>query len=494
MPTQELAGFREGLTFDDVLLVPQHSQVLPGETSQETQLSRNIRLKIPFISAAMDTVTESGTAIAMARHGGIGIIHKNQSIEQHAREVMKVKKSEAGMIIDPITVSPDATVGDVVDIMTRNNISGLPVVEGPGRLVGIVTGRDIRFERNRQRLVREVMTSKVISAPRGTTVEQAVELLHRARVEKLPVIDQDGATLVGMFTIKDIEKGRMFPKASKDASGRLLCGAALGAGGDFLERAEALLSSGVDVLVIDTAHGHSQGVLDAVSRVRQTFRSRFSFELIAGNVATGAATQALVDAGADAVKVGIGPGSICTTRIVAGIGVPQLTAIMNCREVSQKTGVPIIADGGIKFSGDVVKALAAGASTVMIGNLFAGTEEAPGEMVIYQGKSFKTYRGMGSVGAMLQGSKDRYFQGNVDDSSKLVPEGIEGRVAYKGSIAGTLFQLVGGLQQGMGYVGAATVSDLQKRAEFIRISPAGLKESHAHDVYITREAPNYKLD
>ncbi len=480
------------LTFDDVLLIPQHSQVLPHQVTLASQLTKRISLKIPIVSAAMDTVTEAKTAISMAQAGGLGIIHKNMSAELHAREVRRVKKSESGMVTEPIVIDSQSTVGDVIAIMNKHNISGLPVVDN-GSLAGIVTGRDIRFEKDPKKSLQEVMTKKVVTAPIGTTSEEAVEILHRYRIEKLPVLAKDGKSLVGMFTIKDIEKARKFPNASKDSAGRLLVGAAIGASGDYLERAESLLQAGADVLIVDTAHGHSQGVIDAVRTVRRSFPN-YEFDLIAGNVATGAATEALIAAGADAVKVGIGPGSICTTRIIAGIGVPQLTAIINCAAAAAKHGVPIIGDGGIKYSGDIVKALAAGASTVMIGSLFAGTDEAPGDTIIFQGKSYKSYRGMGSIGAMARGSKDRYFQGDVEEPQKLVPEGIEGRVAYKGSLANNIFQMEGGIRSAMGYVGASTIADLQSKAEFVRISHAGLKESHAHDIYITREAPNYKLD
>ena len=483
--------FIEGLAYDDVLLVPQHSSVLPHEANIETQLSRHISLKIPLLSAAMDTVTEASTAISMAQAGGIGIIHKNQSPEAQAAQVKKVKKSESGMVTDPVTVSPNDTLEKVINIMNEVNFSGFPVVDD-NRLVGIITGRDLRFEKDLRRLVKDVMTRNVITVSKGTHPDQAVELIHKHRIEKLPVLDEDGKTLVGLFTVKDILKAKKFPNASKDTEGRLLVGAAIGAGGDFLDRTDALLHAGVDAIVIDTAHGHSQGVLDAVKVVRERVGDRC--DIIAGNVATAAATLALIEAGVDAVKVGIGPGSICTTRVVAGIGVPQFTAVQQCSEAARSKGVPVIADGGIKFSGDIVKALAAGAQTVMIGSLFAGTDEAPGELIIYQGKSYKQYRGMGSLGAMRQGSKDRYFQGDVEDTQKLVPEGIEGRIPYRGPLTNTLYQLLGGLRSGMGYVGAATISDLRERAQFVRISSAGLKESHVHDVYITREAPNYKLD
>jgi IMP dehydrogenase len=484
---------QEGLTYDDVLLVPQHSQVLPKDTDISSKLTRNITLRTPVVSAAMDTVTEFRTAIAMAQLGGIGIIHKNMTSEAQAQEVRKVKKSESGMVTEPITVNPAQTVGETIAIMQRYNISGLPVVDH-GRLVGIVTGRDIRFEKEEKRKVQEIMTAKVITATPSTNSEEAIELMHKHRIEKLPVLDRDGATLIGLYTLKDIVKARKFPNASKDRAGRLLVGAAIGAGGDYLERAAGALEAGVDVLVIDTAHGHSQGVLDAVKAVASNFRRKFDFELIGGNVATGEATLALIAAGVDAVKVGIGPGSICTTRVVAGIGVPQLTAVVECASAGRTKQVPIIADGGVKFSGDIVKALAGGANSVMLGSLLAGTDEAPGELIIYQGKTFKSYRGMGSLGAMTQGSKDRYFQSDVDDQGKLVPEGIEGRVSYKGPIANTLFQLMGGVRSAMGYVGARNMQELQTRARFMKISPAALRESHVHDVYITREAPNYKLD
>lgn len=482
-----------GLTFDDVLLVPGHSTVLPHETSLFTKFSRNITLQIPFLSAAMDTVTEAPTAIALAQLGGLGVIHKNLAIEDQAGEVRKVKRSESGMITNPIVVSSDQTIRDVTAVMRSNNISGLPVIDS-GVLVGIVTGRDIAFETEIDQPVSKIMTKNVVTAKLGTSYDEAVKILHKHRIEKLPVIAEDGKSLAGMFTIKDIEKARAHPNSSKDMHGRLRVAAAIGASGDYLERAEALLSAGCDAIIVDTAHGHSQGVLDACKMIKATFQAKFAFDLVGGNVATAAGTQALVDAGVDAVKVGIGPGSICTTRIVAGIGVPQLSAILNSAHIGKKHGVPIIADGGVKFSGDAIKALAAGASSVMIGSMFAGTEEAPGEMIIYQGKSYKAYRGMGSIGAMAQGSKDRYFQSNVNDANKFVPEGIEGRVAYKGPIANTVYQLAGGVKSGMGYVGAGSIEQLQERRQFTRISPAGLRESHAHDVYITREAPNYKIE
>lgn len=479
-----------GLAYDDVLLVPQHSEVLPHEAKLETRLTRNINLKIPLLSAAMDTVTEASTAITMAQSGGIGIIHKNQSIENQAQQALKVKKSESGMVTDPVTVSPENSLAQVIDIMNVEGFSGFPVVD-QGRLVGIITGRDIRFERDHSRKVKDVMTTHLVTTSRGTTPDQAVEFLHKHRIEKLPVLDNEGR-LVGLYTVKDILKAKKFPNASKDSAGRLLVGAAIGAGGDYLERAQALASAGVDVVIIDTAHGHSQGVLDAVRTVRKSLPS--TVDIVAGNVATPKATEALIDAGVDAVKVGIGPGSICTTRIVAGIGVPQFTAVQACSAAAKKYNIPIIADGGIKFSGDIVKALAGGAETIMIGSLFAGTDEAPGELIIYQGKSYKQYRGMGSLGAMQKGSKDRYFQGQVEDTGKLVPEGIEGRIAYRGPLNNTIYQLLGGVRAAMGYLGAASIKQLKENAEFIQISSAGLKESHVHDVYISREAPNYKLD
>lgn len=484
--------FREALTYDDVLIVPRHSQVLPHETDLTSQFSRDIKLKTPLVSAAMDTVTESATAIAMAHAGGIGIIHKNMPIEDHAREVRKVKKSESGMVTDPVTVTPDQTVGEVIAMMQRLRFSGFPVID-QGALVGIVTGRDIRFETSLNKPIKEVMTAKVITASIGTSGQEAVEVMHRHRIEKLPVLAKDGKTLAGLFTIRDILKIQENPNATKDSAGRLIVGAALGAAGDYMDRAAALLDAGVDVLIIDTAHGHSQGVLDAVKKVRTNFKSR-AFQLVGGNVATAEATLALIECGVDAVKVGIGPGSICTTRIVAGIGVPQFTAVLDCAAAGKQKGVPIIADGGIKYSGDVVKALAAGAGSIMVGSLFAGTDEAPGELIIYQGKTYKSYRGMGSMGAMAQGSKDRYFQGNVSDQGKFVPEGIEGRVAYKGSLAGQIYQLVGGIRSAMGYTGSRTIADLAGINEFVKISSAGLRESHVHDVYITREAPNYKTE
>ena len=482
---------KKGLAYDDVLLIPQHSEVLPAQADLSTQLTRRISLKKPILSAAMDTVTESLTAITMAQSGGIGIIHKNLSVEGQAREVEIVKKSESGIVTDPLTVTPDMTLAEVLEIKAKTGFSGFPVVEN-GRLQGIVTGRDIRFNENVDASVRDIMTKEVITTPVGTPSSEAVSILHKHRIEKLPVVSED-MTLAGMFTVKDILKTEKFPEASKDSQGRLLVGAAVGASGDYLERARALLEAGADVLVVDTAHGHSRGVLEAVKTLKKELSS-FKFDIIAGNIASKAAVKALVEAGADAVKVGIGPGSICTTRVVAGVGVPQFTAVLDCAEEARKHQIPVIADGGIKFSGDVVKALAAGAQCVMIGSLFAGTEEAPGELIIYQGKSYKQYRGMGSLGAMQKGSSERYFQGEVTDQKKLVPEGIEGRIAYRGPLDNNIYQMIGGVRSAMGYLGAATIEKLHERAEFIEISSAGLKESHVHDVYITREAPNYKLD
>jgi IMP dehydrogenase len=482
--------FSEGLAYDDILLRPAYSDVLPDSVVLRTRLTREINLSMPLLSSAMDTVTESRTAIAMAQLGGIGIVHKNMDIPEQTSEIIKVKTSESGMITSPITVTPTVSAQEVVAIMTQRNISGLPVVEND-ELVGIVTGRDIRFETNLKRPVSEIMTAKVVTAPVGTTNEQAVKVLHQHRIEKLPVVQ--GRKLVGLYTIRDIENARRHPNASKDPNGRLLVGAAIGAGGDFLERSESLLTAGVDVLVIDTAHGHSKGVIEAIGRVNQ-LRSRYGFQLIAGNIATKEAVLALNEANVDGVKVGIGPGSICTTRIVAGIGVPQFSAVKECSMAARQIDLPIIADGGIKFSGDIVKALAAGADSAMIGGLFAGTEEAPGELILYQGKTYKSYRGMGSLAAMEKGSKDRYFQGEVEDHQKLVPEGIEGRVAYKGALSQTVYQLLGGIRSGMGYIGAKDIEALRKNAHFVKITNAALRESHVHDVFITRESPNYRIE
>jgi IMP dehydrogenase len=487
------------LTFDDVLLVPQHSTVLPTQVDVSTRLTRNIRLNVPLLSAAMDTVTESGLAIAMAQHGGLGVIHKNLSIEEQANEVDRVKRSESGMIVNPITLAASNRIFEALDLMQQYRISGVPITEDgskEGRLVGILTNRDLRFESNVNRLIGEVMTKEhLITVPVGTTLDQAREILHRHKVEKLLVVDKE-FRLKGLITVKDIQKAVKYPNASKDPLGRLRCGAAVGVAKDTPERAAALVAAGADVLVVDTAHGHSQGVIDMVARLRRTFAE---VELVAGNVATGEATLALIDAGVDAVKVGIGAGSICTTRVVAGIGVPMISAIKDCAAAATRRDIPVIADGGIRYSGDIVKALAVGASTIMIGNLFAGTDESPGELILFQGRSYKEYRGMGSMGAMRRGSRDRYFQDEFDleggrAADKLVPEGIEGRVAHKGSVAAMIHQLVGGLRAGMGYTGSGTIPDLQQRAQLIRITPAGARESHVHDVTITKEAPNYRME
>jgi len=479
---------QEGLTFDDVLLVPAHSTVLPRDVDVSTQLTTDIRLNTPLVSAAMDTVTESSLAIAMAREGGIGIVHKNMSIEQQAEEIDKIKRSESGVITDPIFLTPGHPVRDAESLMAKYRISGVPIVEPDSRkLVGIITNRDLRFEKNYDRPISEVMTcGALVTAPIGTTLLDAKEILRQHKVEKLPLVDSDGV-LCGLITIKDIEKARQFPNAAKDAQGRLLAGAAVTVGKDMVDRVTALVSADADVIVIDTAHGHSQGVIDAVAQIRKMFPH---IQLVAGNVATGAATKALIEVGVNGVKVGIGPGSICTTRVVAGIGVPQVTAIYECATAARGSGVPIIADGGIKYSGDIVKAIAAGASTVMVGSLLAGTEESPGDVEIYQGRQFKVYRGMGSIGAMKSGSGDRYFQ---DEAKKLVPEGIEGRVAYRGPLSEILYQLVGGLRAGMGYCGTADIRALQENSQFMRITSAGLRESHPHDVNITKEAPNYSI-
>ncbi|NMA55624.1 MAG: IMP dehydrogenase [Firmicutes bacterium] len=478
----------EGLTFDDVLLEPGRSEILPQEAQLDTVFTRNIRLNIPLASSAMDTVTEARLAIALAREGGIGIIHKNMPPTRQAEEVDKVKRSESGVIVDPIFLSPENQVLAAIEIMERYHISGVPIVDPDGRLIGIITNRDVRFEEDYTQPITDVMTKdNLITAPVGTTLERAKEILKEHKIEKLPLVDDD-FRLQGLITIKDIEKARQYPNATKDDMGRLRVGAAVGTDPDTLDRALALVDAGVDVLVVDTAHGHHRDALAMVTRLKSEFSQ---VDIVAGNVATTAGTADLIAAGADAVKVGVGPGSICTTRIVAGIGVPQISAILNARKAAEKHGVPIIADGGIKFSGDIVKALAAGATSVMIGNLFAGTEESPGETIIFQGRSYKVYRGMGSLGAMKAGSSDRYFQENV---GKLVPEGIEGRIPYRGLLADTVFQLIGGLRAGMGYVGAATLLELRQKARFVRITAAGLRESHAHDVAITKEAPNYSMD
>ncbi|HEY8536794.1 MAG TPA: IMP dehydrogenase [Vicinamibacterales bacterium] len=486
------------LTFDDVLLVPQHSQVLPSQVDVTTRFTRNIPLNVPLVSAAMDTVTESRLAIAMAQHGGIGVIHKNLSIEEQATEVDRVKRSESGMIVDPITLAPENRIYQALELMKKYRISGVPITEGgrkEGRLLGILTNRDLRFETNVDRPIAEVMTKEpLITVPVGTTLEDAREILHRHKVEKLLVVDQD-FRLKGLITVKDIQKMVKYPNASKDSLGRLRVAAAVGVGRDAMERAEALVAAHVDAIVVDTAHGHSQGVLDMVRRLRRQFPD---IDIVAGNVATAEATEALIELGVDAVKVGIGAGSICTTRVIAGVGVPMITSVMECARAAARHNVPVIADGGIRFSGDITKAIAAGASSTMIGNLFAGTDESPGEMIIYQGRSFKEYRGMGSLGAMKRGSRDRYFQDDFDLSAggveKLVPEGIEGRVQHKGPVAVMIHQLVGGLRAGMGYCGAPNIPTLQRTARMVRITPAGVRESHVHDVVITKEAPNYRSE
>jgi IMP dehydrogenase len=476
-----------GLTFDDVLLVPSYSEVLPDQVDVSTHLTPEISLNIPLLSAAMDTVTESQMAISMARAGGIGVIHKNMSIERQKLEVEKVKKSESGMIVDPITVHPDDSVGKILNFMSEYKISGFPVVKGD-HLVGIVTNRDVRFVKDMETRVSEVMTSEnLVTVLAGTTLEQAKEILHKNRIEKLLVVDRENR-LKGLITIKDIEKIRKYPNACKDDMGRLRVGAAVGVGGDRTDRVQALLSVGVDIIVLDSAHGHSANILRAIGEIRSNFPKA---QLVAGNIATYEGAKALIDAGADTVKVGIGPGSICTTRIVAGVGVPQITAIMEAVRACREKDRCLIADGGIKFSGDIVKAIAAGADSAMMGSMFAGTEESPGEKILYQGRTYKIYRGMGSIDAMREGSSERYFQ---DKTSKLVPEGIVGRVPYKGSVGESIYQLIGGLRSGMGYVGCGTIKDLQAKSRFMQISMAGLKESHVHDVIITKEAPNYRVE
>lgn len=478
---------KEGLTFDDVLLIPARSTVLPKEIDTTTYLTKKIKLNAPIMSAGMDTVTEAKMAIAVARQGGIGIIHKNMSIAKQAEEVDKVKRSEHGVIIDPFWLTPDHFVYEANELMGKFHISGVPITEN-GKLVGIITNRDIRFETNHNKKISEVMTKdNLITAPEGTTLEQAKEILTKYKIEKLPIVDAD-FNLKGLITIKDIEKAIKYPNSAKDEHGRLLVGAAVGATMDVLDRIEALLKASVDVVVIDTAHGHSVGVIDTVKKIKTAYPN---LQLIAGNVATAEATVELIEAGADAVKVGIGPGSICTTRVVAGIGVPQITAVYDCAEAAKPYGIPVIADGGIKYSGDITKAIAAGASVCMLGSYFAGCEESPGTTELYQGRKFKVYRGMGSLAAMEQGSKDRYFQ---DDAKKLVPEGVEGRIAFKGSVEDSIFQLIGGLRAGMGYCGTGTIADLRENGKFIRITSAGLRESHPHDIQITKEAPNYSVE
>lgn len=480
-------NFIEGLTFDDVLLVPAHSEILPRDVEIKTKLTKDITLNVPMLSAAMDTVTEASLAIALAREGGIGILHKNMSIEKQADQVRRVKRSESGMIIDPITLPVDATIGDALRLMMENKIGGIPIVDGGGKLAGILTNRDLRFEQDMQRKVSEVMTSeKLITAPEGTDLKGAEKILHKTKIEKLPVVNKSGK-LIGLITYRDILQVTSFPNAVKDNLGRLLVGAAVGVSKDLMDRVAALQAVGADVICLDSAHGHSKGIIDALKNVKKNFKN---LSVIAGNIATTAGAEALVDAGADAVKVGIGPGSICTTRIVAGAGVPQLTAIMQASAALAPRGIPLIADGGIRFTGDMVKALAAGADCVMMGSIFAGTEESPGDTIIYEGRKFKEYRGMGSLGAMSVGSSDRYFQDPEADVKKYVPEGIEGRVAYKGMLKEIVYQYVGGLRAGMGYCGAKSIAEL-KEASFVKITNAGMRESHAHDVEITREAPNY---
>jgi IMP dehydrogenase len=483
---------RQALTFDDVLLVPAASSVLPTETDTRTRLTREIELGIPLISAAMDTVTESSLAIAMAQAGGLGVIHRNMPIGAQADEVRKVKKFEAGMVVNPLTIHPDETLADALKLMADHRISGIPVVErGSGRLVGIITNRDVRFASNPNQPVAELMTAeRLVTVKESVKREEAMRLLHQHRIEKLLVVDE-AYRCVGLVTVKDIEKAQKYPHACKDDAGRLRVAAATGTGPDGMERAEALFDAGVDVLVVDTAHGHSQKVLDSVQRIRKL--SNYT-QIVAGNVATAEGTRALIEAGADAVKIGIGPGSICTTRIVAGVGMPQLTAILDCVAEARKSGVPVIADGGIKFSGDLAKAIAAGADAAMLGSLFAGTDEAPGEVFLYQGRTYKSYRGMGSVGAMARGSADRYFQQEVSSTLKLVPEGVEGRVPHKGPVGAVVHQLTGGLKAAMGYTGNRTIAEMQTRARFVRITSAGLRESHVHDIAITRESPNYRQE
>jgi len=501
IPVLQLVGadLPTALTFDDVLLVPRHSTVLPSQVDVSTQFTRNIQLAVPLASSAMDTVTESRLAIAMAQQGGLGVIHKNLTIEEQASEVDRVKRSESGMIVNPITLAPTNRIFEALELMRKYRISGVPITEDgakEGRLVGILTNRDLRFESNVDRPIGEVMThDPLITVPVGTTLDEARAILHRHKVEKLLVVDRD-FMLKGLITVKDIQKAIKYPNASKDPLGRLRVGAAVGVARDTLPRAEALVASHVDVLVVDTAHGHSQGVIDMVRRLRRQFTD---VDIVAGNVATADATEALIEAGVDAVKVGIGAGSICTTRVVAGIGVPMITAVAQCARAAARRNIPVIADGGIRYSGDITKAIAVGASSVMIGSLFAGTDESPGELILFQGRSFKEYRGMGSIGAMRRGSRDRYFQDEFDlnaaeAAEKLVPEGIEGRVPHKGSVSAMIHQLVGGLRAGMGYCGAARIPDLQTHAQLIRVTPAGVREGHVHDVVITKEAPNYRVE
>lgn len=484
-------GVKEALTFDDVLLVPSYSQILPNEVDVSTYLTRRIKLNIPLVSAAMDTVSEAETAISMAQEGGIGIIHKNMNVSDQAAEVEKVKKFESGMIVNPLTVKADQKVEDASEIMVKFNITGLPVTKSDGTLVGIITNRDLRFEQNLDQRIDQVMTKRksLVTVKEGTTLEEAKKLLHKYKIEKLPVVDNK-FRLKGLITMKDIEKIKKYPNACKDSMGRLRCGAAVGVSADSNERVEELLEVGCDVIVVDTAHAHSKRVIDQIRFIKSNFKK---VQLIAGNIATAEAARALIKGGVDAIKVGVGPGSICTTRIIAGIGVPQITAIQDVSKVCDKSGVPLIADGGIKFSGDVTKAIASGANSVMIGNLFAGTDEAPGEVVLFQGRTYKVYRGMGSIESMKKGSSDRYSQDEMIES-KLVPEGIEGRVPYRGPLGSIIYQIVGGLKSGMGYVGCESIDKLRKKSKFVRITNAGYRESHVHDVIITKEAPNYRID
>ena len=483
---------QEALTFDDVLLVPAASSVLPNQVSTQTRLTKTISLNIPLLSSAMDTVTEAEMAIAMAQNGGMGIVHRNLDVTAQADTVRKVKRYESGMVVNPITISPNASIAEALQMMDHYGFAGFPVVEEDGKLVGILTNRDIRFADNPNQPIRELMTSEnLVKVTNSADKDEAKKLLHQHRIEKLLVVDKDDRC-TGLITVKDIEKARAFPHACKDAQDRLRVGAAIGTGESNIERADALVDAEIDVIVVDTAHGHSQGVLDMVSRLKKSHGDKV--QIIVGNIVTGDAAQALIDVGADALKVGIGPGSICTTRVVAGVGVPQLTAVMNVSEVARKSGIPVIADGGIKYSGDYAKAIAAGADCAMMGSAFAGTDEAPGEIILYQGRSYKSYRGMGSVGAMVKGSSERYFQGNVTQSDKLVPEGIEGRVPYKGPVNAIIHQMVGGLRASMGYTGCATIEEMKTKAQFVRMSGAGYKESHAHNITITREAPNYRTE